>query len=110
MQIEPKLREWMAKSSLGWTSNASIIANSWIKDGLKPRCITRDLKWGIPVPLDGYRDKVSPSLIQLISSKSNFVQVFYVWFDAPLGYISMAKSYTDEWEKWWKNPKVPVTR
>lgn len=62
----------MAKSSLGWTSNASIIANSWMKDGLKPRCITRDLKWGIPVPLDGYRDKVSPPLIQIISSKSIF--------------------------------------
>lgn len=49
----------MAKSAIGWTSNASIIANSWIKDGLKPRCITRDLKWGIPVPIDGFRDKVN---------------------------------------------------
>ncbi|CAB3378031.1 Hypothetical predicted protein [Cloeon dipterum] len=87
-KIEPKLREWMATSSPGWTNNASVIAHSWIKDGLKPRCITRDLKWGIPVPLDGYREKV-----------------FYVWFDAPLGYVSMTKTYTNDWEKWWKNPE-----
>jgi len=56
-------------------------------EGLKPRCITRDLKWGVPVPMEKYKDKV-----------------FYVWFDAPIGYVSITASYTPEWEKWWKNP------
>ena len=53
-----------------WSSNAEHITLSWLRDGLKPRCITRDLKWGTPVPLEGYQDKV-----------------FYVWFDAPIGYV-----------------------
>lgn len=51
-----------------WSQNAQFITKSWLRDGLKPRCITRDLKWGTPVPLEGYTDKV-----------------FYVWFDAPIG-------------------------
>ncbi|XP_048727649.2 methionine--tRNA ligase, cytoplasmic-like [Ostrea edulis] len=71
-----------------WTNNARIITNSWLRDGLKPRCISRDLKWGIQVPLEGFTDKV-----------------FYVWYDAPIGYISATASYTDQWEQWWKNPK-----
>jgi tRNA synthetases class I (M) len=54
-----------------------------MRDGLKQRCITRDLRWGIPVPLPGYEDKV-----------------FYVWFDAPVGYISITANYTDEWRQW----------
>lgn len=65
------------------------ITNAWMRDGLKQRCITRDLKWGIPVPLTGYEDKV-----------------FYVWFDAPIGYISITADYTSQWEQWWKNPEV----
>lgn len=60
-----------------------------MRDGLKFRCITRDLKWGTPVPLPGYENKV-----------------FYVWFDAPIGYISITANYTNEWERWWKNPEV----
>jgi methionyl-tRNA synthetase len=71
-----------------WTSNAKSITDSWLKSGLKPRCISRDLKWGTPVPLEGFTDKV-----------------FYVWFDAPIGYISITANYTEEWEKWWKNPE-----
>lgn len=71
-----------------WTSNAKLITKSWLRDGLKPRCITRDLKWGTRVPLEGYQDKV-----------------FYVWFDAPVGYLSITANYTDAWEAWWKNPK-----
>lgn len=59
-----------------------------MRDGLKPRCITRDLKWGTPVPLEPYTSKV-----------------FYVWFDAPIGYPSITANYTPEWEKWWKNPQ-----
>ena len=81
---------WLDKSSESWTSNAKVIAKSWLKveGGLKPRCITRDLKWGTAVPKEGYRDKV-----------------FYVWFDAPIGYISITAGYTDKWEMWWKNPE-----
>ena len=71
----------------GWSSNCLQITNAWIRDGLKQRCITRDLKWGVPVPMPGYENKV-----------------FYVWFDAPIGYISITANYTSEWEKWWKNP------
>uniref|UniRef100_A0A6A7G2X2 Methionine--tRNA ligase, cytoplasmic n=1 Tax=Hirondellea gigas TaxID=1518452 RepID=A0A6A7G2X2_9CRUS len=86
-KIEPNLRKWFDVSSKEWSSNASTICNSWLRDGLLPRCITRDLKWGVPVPLEGYTDKV-----------------FYVWFDAPIGYLSITKEYTKDWEKWWKNP------
>ncbi|KAL1918382.1 uncharacterized protein VTP21DRAFT_3042 [Calcarisporiella thermophila] len=71
-----------------WTANAKAITQAWLKDGLKPRCITRDLKWGVPVPLPEMKDKV-----------------FYVWFDAPIGYPSITANYTPEWEKWWKNPE-----
>ncbi|NP_001017000.2 methionine--tRNA ligase, cytoplasmic [Xenopus tropicalis] len=87
-KLEKRLEQWLEKSfsSGDWTSNARFITRSWIRDGLKPRCITRDLKWGTPVPLDGFRDKV-----------------FYVWFDAPIGYISITANYTDQWEKWWKS-------
>ncbi|KAI8608012.1 tRNA synthetases class I (M)-domain-containing protein [Chytriomyces sp. MP71] len=83
------LEEWVNKSSVEgkWSQNSINITKSWLKEGLKPRCITRDLKWGIPVPKPEYKDKV-----------------FYVWFDAPIGYISITAAYTPEWEKWWKNP------
>lgn len=92
-KVEDKVKEWMATVSGGWTHNARMIANSWLKDGLKARCITRDLKWGIPVPLPGFEQKV-----------------FYVWFDAVLGYISITKSYTEHWRKWWeKDESRPVT-
>lgn len=76
-------------SELGkWTANGRTITHSWLKEGLKPRCITRDLKWGTPVPLESMKDKV-----------------FYVWYDAPIGYPSITANYTPEWEKWWKNPE-----
>ncbi|XP_032500315.1 methionine--tRNA ligase, cytoplasmic isoform X3 [Phocoena sinus] len=84
------LEEWLEKTLPGsdWTPNARFIIRSWLRDGLKPRCITRDLKWGTPVPLEGFEDKV-----------------FYVWFDATIGYLSITANYTDQWEKWWKNPE-----
>ncbi|KAF5275081.1 hypothetical protein FQA39_LY07018 [Lamprigera yunnana] len=92
-KLEPLLHHWMKESSLGWSHNARIIAKSWMKEGLKPRCITRDLKWGVPVPIEAYKDKV-----------------FYVWFDAPIGYISITERYTKDWEKWWKPAAdAPVT-
>ena len=88
--ILPKLQEWMSEASVKgfWARNAIQMTNSWIRDGLKERAITRDLKWGIPVPKEGFEDKV-----------------FYVWFDAPIGYISITATLTDEWEKWWKDPE-----
>lgn len=88
-KIQPKLEKWLEETlskENHWSQTAKVITNSWIKEGLKARCITRDLKWGIPVPLEGYTDKV-----------------FYVWFDAPIGYLSITASLCPEWEKWWKN-------
>ncbi len=88
--ILPKLQEWMNEASVRgkWARNAIQMTQAWIRDGLRERAITRDLKWGIPVPLKGFEDKV-----------------FYVWFDAPIGYISMTAGHTDRWaEEWWKNP------
>ncbi|XP_045685590.1 methionine--tRNA ligase, cytoplasmic isoform X2 [Phyllostomus hastatus] len=89
-KLEDQLEEWLGKTLPGsdWTPNARFIIRSWLRDGLKPRCITRDLKWGTPVPLEGYEDKV-----------------FYVWFDATFGYLSITANYTDQWERWWKNPE-----
>ncbi|CAH8547975.1 unnamed protein product [Schistosoma margrebowiei] len=88
-KIESKLNTFVEQrindSSCIWTSNACTISNSWLRDGLKPRCITRDLHWGVPVPLEAYKDKV-----------------FYVWFDAPIGYISITANYTKHWKEWWQ--------
>jgi methionyl-tRNA synthetase len=88
--LEPQLNDWVKKSSKkgDWSQNSIRTTEAWIETGLKPRCITRDLKWGTPVPKPGFTDKV-----------------FYVWFDAPIGYISITANYTKDWEKWWKNPK-----
>ncbi|XP_077053752.1 methionine--tRNA ligase, cytoplasmic-like isoform X2 [Siphateles boraxobius] len=89
-KLEGELEQWLEKSigSGDWTANARHITRSWLRDGLKPRCITRDLRWGTPVPHEDFREKV-----------------FYVWFDAPIGYLSITANYTDQWEKWWKNPQ-----
>ncbi|CAG8656595.1 2023_t:CDS:2, partial [Paraglomus occultum] len=71
-----------------WSLNSKTITQNWLREGLRPRCITRDLQWGTKVPLEGMKDKV-----------------FYVWFDAPIGYLSITANYTDQWEQWWKNPE-----
>ncbi len=72
-----------------WAPNAYSVAKSWIERGLLPRPITRDLKWGVPVPKKGYEDKV-----------------FYVWFDAPIGYISATKrGFPETWQDWWMDPQ-----
>ncbi|CAF1399627.1 unnamed protein product [Rotaria sordida] len=88
-KLSADVRSWFDKSSTHghWTNTSVTITEAWLSEGLKPRCITRDLKWGTPVPLEGYTDKV-----------------FYVWFDAPIGYISITANYTDDWEMWWKQP------
>ena len=62
-KVEHRLTEWLEKSSELWSNNARIIAKSWIKTGLQPRCITRDLKWGTQVPKEGYNDKVRTSRV-----------------------------------------------
>lgn len=89
-KLSPALQDYITRTSQlgGWSSNCVQVTNAWMRDGLKNRCITRDLKWGTPVPKEGYEEKV-----------------FYVWFDAPIGYISITACYTPEWEKWWKNPE-----
>ena len=78
--ISQKLNEWMEKASVEgkWSDNAINITKAWIRDGLNERAITRDLKWGIPVPREGYENKV-----------------FYVWFNAPIGYISITQQLTN---------------
>ena len=88
-KIQQKTDEWYKTASEKgkWTNNAISTSNSFLKDGLISRCITRDLKWGVPVPLPDFTSKV-----------------FYVWFDAPIGYISITAACTPDWEKWWKNP------
>ncbi len=91
--IKPQLEAWIAEASVRgfWARNAIQMTQAWIRDGLKSRAITRDLKWGIPVPKPGFENKV-----------------FYVWFDAPIGYISMTATLGDEkgfdWKSWWMNP------
>ncbi len=87
--IRPRLEAWMKEASVRgkWSRNAVQMTQAWIRDGLRERSITRDLKWGIPVPLPGYENKV-----------------IYVWFDAPIGYVSITAGLTDAWEEWWKSP------
>ena len=84
--IQDKLRAWI-NSRVGWPKTAITIANKWLDEGLHDNPITRDLKWGIPVNKPGYEDKV-----------------FYVWFDAPWGYVSISQAATPDWASWWKNP------
>ncbi|HKL59458.1 MAG TPA: methionine--tRNA ligase [Sphaerochaeta sp.] len=87
----PLLEAWMQEASIEgfWANNAIQVTKSWIRDGLRERCITRDLKWGIPVPKPGFENKV-----------------FYVWFDAPIGYVSITANGTPDWKRWWHEPET----
>ncbi|CAA0809842.1 Probable methionine--tRNA ligase [Striga hermonthica] len=89
-KLEHKLRVHFDKMKVDgiWSQNAINITQAWFNEGLESRSICRDLKWGVTVPHENYKDKV-----------------LYVWFDAPIGYISITSCYTPEWEKWWKNPE-----
>jgi methionyl-tRNA synthetase len=89
-KLQEKVTEWSQESFAkgGWSENGIAITNAWLKEGLKPRGITRDLKWGTAVPLPGYEKKV-----------------MYVWFDACIGYVSITATYTKHWEKWWRDPE-----
>ncbi len=80
------LREWILEGHKEWKSNVYGQCKSWLDLGLQPRAVSRDLDWGIPVPVEGAEGKV-----------------LYVWFDAPIGYISATKDLTADWEKYWKS-------
>ncbi|HPE76976.1 MAG TPA: methionine--tRNA ligase [Draconibacterium sp.] len=86
---EPWLKEWILEGHKEWKPNVYGQCKSWIDSGLLPRAVTRDLDWGVPVPVDGAEGKV-----------------LYVWFDAPIGYISATKELTEDWEKYWKDPET----
>ncbi|MCH5331379.1 MAG: methionine--tRNA ligase [Alistipes sp.] len=83
---EDALRKWILEGHREWKTNVYGQCKSWLDGGLQPRAVSRDLNWGIPVPVEGAEGKV-----------------LYVWFDAPIGYISATKELTPDWEKYWKD-------
>ncbi|MDR1222683.1 MAG: methionine--tRNA ligase [Tannerella sp.] len=91
-QYEPFLRKWILEDHKEWKPNVYGQCKSWLDMGLQPRAVSRDLDWGIPVPVEGVEGKV-----------------LYVWFDAPIGYISNTKELcAGDWEKWWKDPETKL--
>lgn len=85
-KYEPWLRQWILEEHKEWKTNVYGQCKSWLDQGLQPRAVSRDLDWGVPVPVEGAAGKV-----------------LYVWFDAPIGYISATKELTDKWELYWKD-------
>ncbi len=96
-KLQKKLEEWIMSKKDIWYEHVLNLSLSIIKQGLKPRCISRDLKWGVKIPIKGYENKV-----------------FYVWFDAPIGYISSTREYfkkqnkEKDWEKFWKDKETRI--
>ncbi|MDR2269214.1 MAG: methionine--tRNA ligase [Rickettsiales bacterium] len=88
-KIEPQWKKWLAAHAPHWSKYARDIARGWANEGLRDTSITRDLPWGVPVNKPGYENKV-----------------FYVWFDAPWGYVSISQAANPNWEDWWKNPNA----
>lgn len=88
-KYQPWLEKWILEDHKEWRPNVYGQCKSWIDMGLQPRAVSRDLDWGIPVPVEGAEGKV-----------------LYVWFDAPIGYISNTKELRDDWETWWKDPST----
>ena len=86
-RVQGTWRDWLKSHAPKWSRTAAAIAQGWANDELRDTSITRDLPWGIPVNKPGYENKV-----------------FYVWFDAPWGYVSISQAATDDWASWWKNP------
>ncbi len=86
-KIENVWKDWLAEHAPKWSKSAAAIARGWANEGLRDTSITRDLPWGIPVNKPGYENKV-----------------FYVWFDAPWGYVSISQAANEDWATWWKNP------
>lgn len=95
-KLQEEVQTWL-ETKKEWSRLVLGIAEGWMKEGLRKRGITRSLKWGVPVPLKGYEDKV-----------------FYVWFDAPLGYISMTQEWAIakgvDWRDWWQSPDVQLVQ
>ena len=85
-KYEPWLKKWILEDHKEWKTNVYGQCKSWLDQGLQPRAVSRDLDWGVPVPVEGAEGKV-----------------LYVWFDAPIGYISATKELTPDWEKYWKD-------
>lgn len=85
-RYEPWLRQWILEEHKEWKSNVYGQCKSWLDQGLQPRAVSRDLDWGVPVPVEGAEGKV-----------------LYVWFDAPIGYISATRELTPDWQKYWKD-------
>lgn len=98
-KLQPEIEEWFLSASKKgfWSKNGKIITGSWLKQGLKDRGITRDLSWGTPIPLDVFAEEKDREVYK--------DKVFYVWFDACIGYVSITANYTDDWEKWWRDPE-----
>ncbi len=94
-KLAPLLGKWIKKQSVKgrWSQNAKTMTEAWLRDGLKLRCITRDLKWGIPVPYPGFEKKV-----------------LYSWFDAPIGYIGITKECRKDWKDWWFGKDVKLVQ
>ena len=91
-KYENWLKEWILEGHKEWKTNVYGQCKSWLDGGLQPRAVSRDLDWGVPVPVEGAEGKV-----------------LYVWFDAPIGYISNTKELLpDDWEKWWKSPDTKM--
>ena len=90
-RYEKVLREWILDGHKEWKANVYGQCKSWLDGGLQPRAVSRDLDWGIPVPVEGAEGKV-----------------LYVWFDAPIGYISATKDLTPDWEKYWKDEETKL--
>ena len=88
-RFEPWLKEWILDGHKEWKANVYGQCKSWIDQGLQPRAVSRDLDWGVPVPVEGAEGKV-----------------LYVWFDAPIGYISATKELTPDWELYWKDEET----
>ena len=89
---EEALRQWILEGHKEWKTNVYGQCKSWLDLGLQPRAVSRDLNWGVPVPVEGAEGKV-----------------LYVWFDAPIGYISNTKELLpDDWQKWWKDPETRI--
>jgi methionyl-tRNA synthetase len=98
-RLQDKLIPWIDSAAPGWSRNAGAITSAWIKQGLEPRCITRDLKWGVPVPI------VDPALEKFRG------KVLYSWFEAPMGYVSITACHLPEtWQEWWHDPTTKLVQ
>ncbi|MCD8525410.1 MAG: methionine--tRNA ligase [Gammaproteobacteria bacterium] len=97
-KLESKVRAWVQQKESGWPAYSTSVVRKWLTEGLEPRCISRDLDWGVPITKPGYEDKV-----------------FYVWFDAPMAYIAITQDWAsniagnkDAWKSWWCGDNASV--